>query len=427
MDRRNKWWFCVLMAFVYFPIRIKGFTFLTYIVVYVIPIMYLVFNIRWLRSILNRIRYSRIGYTVIILCVLLLVSVIYPVVHGTFDFSYIFLYWRYFFLILLKSVFLAAVYEKNISKTDTVGYVECFLYALCLYVVFTAITLLVPPLRNWLVSHLYMTPKEYTDSLDPVYVTRFGWSGFAGFGMTIYCSIGVILACGMVLRSLGINKQIKYLCLMGVLLIGNMFYGRSGMLVSLFCIFFTFLKLYIKKAKKAILIIIASACTIVGMIVVLKDHNPQIQTWYRWCFSLMVSFLETGKATDGSLRTLTSQMYWLPSIKTILFGDGYYTMNGRYYMHTDSGIMRPILYYGLPFYLLGICGVLNCYSCLKHEFVKRHFLSSKDAAFFVMLLFFSTCLFEFKGEAYYLFICVLLPIILIDTPHNANLGLIAKG
>lgn len=412
---RSKWWFPVLMSFLYFPVRVKGYTFITYIIVYLIPIMYLMVNIGWVRGFLHRIFHSKIGYTALIFFGLLIVSIVYPIIHGTFDFSYIYLYWRYFILIMLKSIFLLAVYEKRISKGGVTGYINCFLYALCLYVAFTIVTLMIPVLRDWLVTHLYMTPKEYEDSLDPVYRTRFGWAGFAGFGMTMHCSIGVILVCGMLIKyARTYKRQIKYFGILTVLLLGNMFYGRSGMFVSLLCICLTFIRLYFKRAKKAIAIIMLASCVMMGMIVVLKDHNPQINTWYRWCFSIIDSFLKTGKATDGSLRVLTTKMYWIPSVKTILFGDGYYMIDGAYYMHTDSGIMRPMLYYGILFYMLGVCGVINFYYCIKKEFSRRNILSQKDAAFLTVLLLLSTCLMEVKGEAYYIFICVLMPVITLS-------------
>ncbi|GKQ61897.1 hypothetical protein KAM338_20740 [Aeromonas caviae] len=41
-------------------------------------------------------------------------------------------------------------------------------------------------------------------------------------------------------------------------------------------------------------------------------------------------------------------MYFIPELKTIIFGDGAYTnADGSYYMKTDSGYMRQILLFGL--------------------------------------------------------------------------------
>ena len=57
---------------------------------------------------------------------------------------------------------------------------------------------------------------------------------------------------------------------------------------------------------------------------------------------------------NGKLETASSnelkEMYFAPSLKTFLIGDGYYVSpydNTRYYMDTDAGYMRHILYYGI--------------------------------------------------------------------------------
>lgn len=49
---------------------------------------------------------------------------------------------------------------------------------------------------------------------------------------------------------------------------------------------------------------------------------------------------------------LLNRMLFIPDFKTILIGDGRYTENELYYMETDAGIMRPLLFGGLIFAFL---------------------------------------------------------------------------
>lgn len=406
-----------MMSFIYFPIRINGITFITYTLVYIFPFCYFLCHIGWLRSLLYRLTHTQLRYTILTLLMLFAVSLIQPILQETYDFTYITLYWRYFFLILFKSLFVLAVFENRISKTgNLLLYIRYYLYSLCLYITFTIITLLSPDIKSFFRELLYMTPKEYADTLDPVYITRFGWSGFAGFGMTIYCTIGVILTCVLLLLyNKKFKEQMKYTCILFFIFLGNMFYGRSGMFISLLCILLTIFKVYFKKGKHLIVTLLTLTLSTMCFIYIAKNFNAKINTWYRWCFSILVSFLERGELHDGSLNILLNHMYWIPNITTLIFGDARYMQNGAYYMHTDSGIMRPLLYYGLPYCLLGYFSVTNMFYSIKKYLTFKIFNSKKDANFIVFLFMISTLLFEIKGEAYYIFICTLLPILILAT------------
>lgn len=67
-----------------------------------------------------------------------------------------------------------------------------------------------------------------------------------------------------------------------------------------------------------------------------------------WAFEIFQSN-NGGKVETASSNELKSMYFW-PSSKTLLVGDGYYVSpydSTRYYMDTDAGYMRHILFYGI--------------------------------------------------------------------------------
>ena len=89
----------------------------------------------------------------------------------------------------------------------------------------------------------------------------------------------------------------------------------------------------------------------------------------------------------------------MPSLKTMFLGDGYYTAptGTGYYMSTDVGILRLILYWG-------IVPTLMLYLCLIGLF-RRSLLGNK--LIYILVVF---ALFEFKGEICWYMIPIFLAI-----------------
>jgi hypothetical protein len=94
----------------------------------------------------------------------------------------------------------------------------------------------------------------------------------------------------------------------------------------------------------------------------------------------------------------------MPNGTTLLFGDGRYVdaFTGLYYMRTDSGFMRQILFWGLGVTLL-------TYICWLHSLI----IIKRDWVLKIMLLVMCV-LFEIKGELYYEMIPLFLIIAMID-------------
>ncbi|MGF1885602.1 hypothetical protein L4D13_05600, partial [Photobacterium profundum] len=112
----------------------------------------------------------------------------------------------------------------------------------------------------------------------------------------------------------------------------------------------------------------------------------------RFAFEFIYNFIYTGEISTASTDRL-SDMFFLPSIGTILFGDGLYTnFDGSYYMHTDSGYMRQML-------LFGIGGVLSffAYTFLILRAIAYYFFN-KTYLLSLLILLFCFSILHYKGE-----------------------------
>jgi hypothetical protein len=269
--------------------------------------------------------------------------------------------------------------------------------------------LLNPSFKEFWKTVIYTSESSERLTDEIMYVSRFGLAGFSGFPATFMCSTGVIFSLYMILR--GYN-QIAYFSKMILNLLGNFFYGRVGMLCSFACIFL-FIMYYIirKKNMKMFMVSIFLALVIFIVLSQLYSINPMVKSWINWAFGPFRNLINSGKFGTASSDTLIQEMYFMPSNKTLLFGDGRYMDNNRYYMHTDAGFMRLLLYAGvfvqsilyisILSLLIGVCRSLKNISKLGYIFI-------------FMLLGFEFLFFEFKGEIYFRFFSVLLPLAMFN-------------
>nr|WP_314266251.1 hypothetical protein [uncultured Moellerella sp.] len=128
--------------------------------------------------------------------------------------------------------------------------------------------------------------------------------------------------------------------------------GRTAILGILMSILFLDKKIYnisfyIKFQKYIILTLIFFIISYYWMINV-PDLTIILDRYMSYVFQAYINYTETGSFAVSSLSTLHN-MYFIPdNLMTILFGDGKYTnSDGSYYMGTDGGYMRFMLYFGI--------------------------------------------------------------------------------
>lgn len=122
-------------------------------------------------------------------------------------------------------------------------------------------------------------------------------------------------------------------------------FSRSSLLIFgvfiLIVIFDSLIRVKVTKAglKIALLAVLSFVTLLLTMIYFIP---PDI---LEWIFDIIL-MLAKGKLPEG--LSVLSQQIWDPGVETLAFGDGrLQDTNGGYYMHTDVGYMRYILYFGV--------------------------------------------------------------------------------
>ncbi len=247
------------------------------------------------------------------------------------------------------------------------------------------------------------------------YITRFGLAGFSNFIPTFMCSMSVIFSFFLILNK---HKESFFYIQIFLNLLGNFFYGRVGAITSLVFIFF-FIGYFIT-VKKNIRLFLFCSLSILSMSFIMRylyTTDELFANWIDWAFRPFKRFIDTGKFGDGSSDILLNRMYFIPKTKTFLFGDGKYTEFGKYYMNTDAGFMRIMLYSGIfaqGFIYLSVLSLLiGCLYAIKN-------ISKSGCMPIFLSMLFQFLFFEFKGEIWHIVVAVLLPIVLFDKEKKLN-------
>lgn len=372
------------------PVICGKFLYLCYAVVYGVPLLYMILNARLLMSLFYGLK-KRYAISLMGIMVLMAVCIIVPIVHGTYDYSYT----NVVLGIIRKAIIVLFLFLVILKRYGRSANVEIFMYyysiAMCCYVIGTILFTLILPLKSFWITFLNLDEGTLEMLSTYGYVVRFGWSGFSGFRQTIDCAFAGIFTIYLYMSpqsKINISEK-RFIPMFLFSFLGNMFYGRIGFVVAVLCLFVALL-LYHKINLKMILGGGGALFAAVMVVVVLKERIPVIQDWYNWLSTPFINLFTKGRFDNYSADMLLHDMIFRPSNRTLLFGDGWYTdIQGNYYLHTDAGFMRQILFWGLGFTLLTyMLWLISLFSI------------NKDKALVLMLLI-ASIIFEIKGECYY--------------------------
>lgn len=126
-----------------------------------------------------------------------------------------------------------------------------------------------------------------------------------------------------------------------------------------------------KKLKNRLRAMFVAVVTVllVTLLYLMSSSSEEFVKLYSWAFELFVAFFSEDKFSTDSTDALKG-LFFLPAEFTILIGDGYYLDGeGGYYMKTDVGYLRILLFGGLAgsilFYLPFIYLSFICVSSVK--------------------------------------------------------------
>ena len=197
--------------------------------------------------------------------------------------------------------------------------------------------------------------------LDPDAFRCGGLTSTRVFGLGVLQSLGAMLApfvliqtkswlvsCFVIFSTLSIVCSTIISARIGILgvALGTCFFCFSFFRIHFVGVFFLFG--YLKRlALRGILLIIF--CVIIGGFWVTNETLQEIENKILpWAFSIYFNYQDSGKLEDETVNIIMQKFYWMPPWKTFIFGDGLYMDPYEgYYMHTDAGYMRSLLFFGV--------------------------------------------------------------------------------
>ncbi|MDP8098747.1 hypothetical protein [Pasteurella atlantica] len=353
----------------------------------------------------------KIAISLFLLCYFFYFIVIFitPVIHQTYDLSY-YARFVYFTLFAISGIDAFIFIEKNITtKNSYKVYTDAFIRITLIYIFFTYLFLFFPTFKDAWLSLVYQDDVQQRIMQEGTYVTRWGISGFSGFPYTILCTFALIFQ----ITKINTTKiNIKEFIILMLLFSGNVLYGRIGIVASFACLIAWILySLVIFRKIKILLYFIVLLMLIVSGLVYLYLTSPEFAAMLNWAITPFLNLITTGEVNNYSANHLMNDMYFIPSDTTLMFGDGKYMVDGSYYMHTDAGFMRLMLYSGVLSQIFLYGGLLFLlYAVYKNQSQ----INKKNAFLMVMLFLGSFFVFEFKGEMFFQLISVIFPLALAN-------------
>lgn len=327
------------VSFSFLPINTSKIVFLYLLILY----SFYFFGKKQYKLVVNK----DIFYISLFLIILMIFSALSTALHSTGDFSIFYAYFIMFTETLIGAILFYKLYLKAYSFK---GILDLFIWISLLQALIIIMMLVFEPFRELINS---VTNKDITDLVE-----RYG--GFRGFGLagSVTYDLAVFLSISMMfityLISQGKDKRFFYILSWIIIFIAVLMTGRSGWIgaiLSLGILFYSFVN---KNALKSILILVIMIFIFVFLIIIiLRNYYPEtyeilILHIIPYAFEMFINLYDSGSMSTHSTEIL-SHMYFPVDIETFLFGDGYYkNPNGYgYYMGTDAGYMRQILFYGI--------------------------------------------------------------------------------
>lgn len=402
-------WYLALSALYYYPFVLKGLEIPCYLFFYGVPCLVLLCNPGLAKRVLRQVLLSPLRYFAYVFCAYTILTVLVPTLHGTGDYSFFVSQPISFCKDALRFIALLVLFVKYISpECDFRLFLKYYVLATCCYVCGTLVLILSPDLKQFFYDRIKEGDHAKAVAMQSNYFTRYGWSGFSGFPFTFKCTLAVCVECFLLAQRVSIVR-LRNLIPLGVLFVGNLFYGRIGMLVSaIFVVCFFFFVLG-RKRPRLVLAIGLIVAVVLGALVVSSLFVDRVALWFDWLLAF-VSGLFSGEGLGSeSTRELFEDMLFVPDASTQIIGDGYYTQDESYYMHTDSGLMRPLLFGGALFAGIRYLLIVILLYLLHRQLQLR---SAVDSLPFVWLLALSVLIFEIKGEVVAVALPILFPFVL---------------
>lgn len=264
------------------------------------------------------------------------------IINNTFDFGLILFFTKTPILVFFATWFLVYLaYRWQISLNVLLKMIV-FLY----FIQMVCVTIF---FLNPHIAYNALSLIDMGERMDKITKELIGFRAFGfGFGYdfgTAQLTCALIIA--IYLYFTEERRYIKYLyitlysCLIGIFVARTMFIS----IAFLFLFFIFFPSKYKYRKAKAFLLFILLVFLLVSFLITYVDFK-KYETTIQWVFEFFTHSLTNKQETTGSLHILLNDMLFYPGDKTFIIGDGLFGTD-KYYMGTDIGFMRLILYFGI--------------------------------------------------------------------------------
>lgn len=378
------------------------------IVIGLFLVIYSFINKEYLNNTVHKLLSNYNKVIVIFLGVLIFLSIFWPIACGTYDFSYMKVLIHQLIIIEIGFLVVSFFSYKRISIINPL--INCF-------VVQSLIQLL-----------CFLSPEltKITDifrSNELIAQRVASYNGFRGlaisgtnfFGLAVAYSL-IFLVLVFYWKKWNHPNYIKILFSL-FLTFGALSAGRTAAIgVIGFWIYLIFELFSYLKFKSQIKFVLGTLAIFFVLFFVAKGYIFNMletnETWQKM-YIYLFQFLNNGKidiSNVSSLNHMFRDMYFDLSPSQVLIGDGLYiASNGLYYMNTDVGFMRNVLFWGS-----GCTIILYIYEIVFLYF-RANTIKSKFFSTLVLIMLF---IFEFKGQT--LSFLIIAQSILVLTQNNLN-------
>ncbi|MET6998757.1 hypothetical protein [Chitinophaga defluvii] len=300
----------------------------------------------------NAVSYFSLKYNVHILIglgIVILVSTFPPILHLTFDFgilkAFILQFSLLIILIYCLPILLGPLKDNTKSNFRTAAKL-----IVCIFVIQSIIQVLgfiFPPFADLI--HFFQ--KESISRRDYGGIRALALSGNPFFDLSTGYAVCFLIYTKFIIDIDRTEIKIKNILFFLILIIGTFFAGRTGFIglgLTLIAMIL-YLKPFTFKLFSFLKVLIISLLGVQVVLLLLPSNIRELlfDKLLPFAFEFLYSYLDQGSITTESTDIL-SEMYFPISVQTFFFGEGKYIgLNGSYYMYTDAGYMRHILYYGL--------------------------------------------------------------------------------
>ncbi len=378
----------IFLLFFYFPLPVVGSS---SIIVFSWLMFFLPFKTAYKVRLSEVLSYKYTGGLFLGYIILLLSSFSYPILLSTYDFS-LFNSHLLTFFIVLNGVFLYAYVSSNNHSSDYSTYlIRLIVIVFVIQSLIQIAAFVSPGVKNFI--HLFQKEDVSTKDYGGIRALALTGNPFfalaAGYGFVFIYFI----------RSLLINNVFftaRNTIVFVLLLIGSFYAGRTaftGVVLGLIYYFVSVGNLGKRLMNLIKLIVLLSSIILLIYnfllppnirLIVEKDLLP-------YTFEFYYTYMETGEFSTSSSDKL-NEMYFPVEYETLLLGDGRYTGDdGSYYMHTDAGYMRYLLFYGLfgSIFIMFLMFRVYFFRVFKYIWANSYApakIAKNDNLFFIILL-----------------------------------------